>query len=100
LYTSTIKEFKKSYDVRLIEWSYDDFIQEPSKKMEALFEELKLNWSESYLTSYQTSDRIVSTASAMQIKKSINRNASKKWEPYLQHLPELKANLSQVSDSL
>mgnify|MGYP001593677289 CR=1 FL=1 len=76
------------YDVR-----YEDLVHDQKSVTEHLLSYCKLPWEDTCLHYHQT-DRVVSTASALQVKRPIYKTSIKAWERFAPYVEELIAIVS------
>ena len=86
LYYKIIKKIKKNYPNFIYEVEYEKFIMNPEQESKKLLKFCNLNWDKKCLNFYQRKDLISQTASNIQIRKGIYKEALKKYLPYKRFL--------------
>ena len=77
---------------------YEELIADPERELRATLDYLGLDWQESLLTFY-SSDRVVRTPSAEQVRRPLNREGIGVWKPYAEWLGPLRDALGPLADA-
>jgi tetratricopeptide (TPR) repeat protein len=77
---------------------YEELVEDPKPVLKAALDYLQLDWDESLLTFY-SSDRIVRTPSAEQVRRPLNRSGIGTWKPYAEWLGPLRDALGPLADA-
>jgi tetratricopeptide (TPR) repeat protein len=72
-----------------MELAYEDFVADPERQSRRLFGFLGLQWSDEYLEPGRSSRHSIRTASAVQVRRPVNRNSIGRWRRYERHLAPL-----------
>lgn len=100
LYKDLMLFWKERLNNQIYDLNYDKLTSKPELEIRKLIKFLNLDWEENCLNP-QLNQRIVSTASNLQIRHKIYKNSSNKWKNYKQYietdLKNLKNNFSQIS---
>jgi tetratricopeptide (TPR) repeat protein len=108
-FTYTLEDLGKSYRLyheymafwretlpagTMIEIRYEDVVENTEREARKIVEHVGLEWDDACLRFYEN-ERPVSTASLMQVRKPIYRDATNRWRKYERHLGPL---LDQIGD--
>jgi tetratricopeptide (TPR) repeat protein len=77
---------------------YEALVDDPEPVLRATLGYLQLDWDESLLTFY-SSDRIVRTPSAEQVRRPLNRSGIGTWTPYAEWLGPLRDALGPLAEA-
>jgi tetratricopeptide (TPR) repeat protein len=75
---------------RILVVPYEELVRQPEEWVRKMLDFLGLDWHERCL-SFQDTQRIVTTASAWQVRQKIHTRAVGRWQSYKKHLGPLKA---------
>lgn len=78
---------------RFLHIRYEDLLAEPETNMRRLIAFCGLGWQEQCLH-FENTDRPVHTASALQVRRPLNRHTGGRWKPYAEGLSRLQAALN------
>ena len=73
--------FKELYPQDILTISYKEIVSSPEKSIKELICKLNLEWNNSYLE-HEKNERIVHTASRVQVRSPINSQSLNSWENY------------------
>ena len=82
IYYKKIKNFKKIYPNFIYELEFEKFINNPEIESKKLMKFCELPWNDKCLKYYERKDLVSRTASNVQIRKAIYKNAKNKYLPY------------------
>lgn len=74
---------------QIFDFQYEDLITNQEERTRALLEYCELDWDDKCLTFHKT-ERAISTASDMQVRKPLYKEAVERWKKYESHLSELR----------
>jgi tetratricopeptide (TPR) repeat protein len=77
---------------------YETLVEDPEPQLRAVFNYLDLPWDDAALRFYESS-RPVRTPSAEQVRRPLNREGIRAWEPYAQWLGPLREALGPLADA-
>ena len=81
-YLRIIKYYKKKYPKKILNVELDELTNNISDISKKIYSFCNLEWSESILNFHKRKDLLISTASNIQIRGSIDRYDRKKYDPY------------------
>ena len=92
LYKDLMQYWNKLYATRIYNFDYDELVVNQEFQIKALIKYLNLSWQEACL-SPQLNDRMVKTASNIQVRREIYKGSSESWQNYKPFLNGIFDNL-------
>ena len=89
IYYQMIENFKKIHPNFIYELQYEKFVKDPEIESKKLLKFCNLPWDKKCLQFFKRKDLISQTASNIQIRKAIYRDAIKKYLPYKKFLTSI-----------
>ena len=89
-----MRSFKRNYETHIYTFDYDEFTNQPRKKLPKLIKWLSLQWSDLYLHP-EKNNRLIDTASVIQARQPINNNSVGGWKNYAELLNPAKNALRE-----
>lgn len=93
-YLDVMKFWNSLYTNRIFNMDYELLTEKPRVEIEKLLNYCELEWEDECLD-FHKQNRVVSTASAQQVREKIYSGSSKKWEKFKNHLEPLESALIQ-----
>ncbi len=87
--------WRRLYPGDVIEFRYDEFVDEPRETARALTKALGLEWDEECLA-IQRRTNTVKTASVWQVRQPLYATSSGRWRNYSRHLEEVRSYLADL----
>ncbi|MCB1720279.1 MAG: sulfotransferase [Alphaproteobacteria bacterium] len=94
LYEDLMEHWKKTIPDFIYDMSYEDLVNNQERTTRSLLEFCGLKWNEQCMSFHETK-RAVTTASALQVKQPIYKNALQYWRNYEPYLDDLKMALNE-----
>ena len=88
LYDDIMSHWNKLYPNKIINFKYEELIENPEDKTKKLLEFCNLKWDENCLNFFKNK-RAVATASLVQIRNPIYKTSVKSWKNYEKYLTKL-----------
>jgi hypothetical protein len=82
---------------KIFELSYENLVEDTENQAKKVIEFLELPWDESCLSFYET-EKIVRTASVMQVRQPIYKSSLDSWKKYEKNLGPLKEALGKYAE--
>jgi hypothetical protein len=95
-YSELMEHWQRVLPGYIYENRYEDLVADQEEGTRRLLEFCDLSWDDACLKFYET-DRPVSTASLVQVRKPVYRSSVDKWRHYERHLEPLKQALAGAS---
>lgn len=92
-YADLMKHWHKVLPGFVFDMSYETVVKDVEAQARKLLEFCELSWNDGCLEFYK-SERVVKTASVMQVRNPIYTSSVKSWEPYREHLKPLAQALN------
>ena len=92
LYLDLMKFWNQYFKEQILHINYENFVQDYEKNTKKILTYLGLNW-EDEIRNYSKNDRVVTTASYNQVRKSIKKNTSDEWKKYKDYLKIMQETL-------
>lgn len=89
-----MEHWKKTIPDFIYDMSYEDLVNNQERTTRSLLEFCGLKWNEQCMSFHETK-RAVTTASALQVKQPIYKNALQYWRNYEPYLDDLKMALNE-----
>ena len=89
LYNEIMNYWTNSFEKKIININYENFVLDYEKNSKSIINELGLNW-ESNIKNYKEIDKPVETASLHQVREKIKKNTSDQWKSYERYLSKLQ----------
>ena len=89
LYNEIMNYWTNSFEKKIININYENFVLDYEKNSKSIINELGLNW-ESNIKNYKEIDKPVETASLHQVREKIKKNTSDQWKSYGRYLSKLQ----------
>ncbi|MBX2848504.1 MAG: sulfotransferase [Acidiferrobacterales bacterium] len=96
LFDNLIEYWQKLYPKRFHMIQYEELLDEPSRVAKQLFDYIEIPWQENYLD-FHNHQGPVATASAMQVRQPIYRDAIKRWKRYEKQLTSVASILTAAN---
>jgi tetratricopeptide (TPR) repeat protein len=93
-YLDAMEFWRSLYGGSIYDLDYELLTLEPKAEIERLLKHCELEWEDGCLD-FHKQKRVVTTASAQQVREKIYSGSSKKWERFKEHLEPLKLALSE-----
>ena len=93
MYSNLMEFWKKQYNNKIFELNYETFVHNFEEQTKKILEYLNINWEEN-LKNYRNNNRIVATASYLQVRETIMKNTSNQWKNYSEYLKEMQKTLT------
>ena len=94
-YRRLMDHWQRLYGADIINLNYDNFVREPHKAAQPVFEALGLNWDPRYLEQ-SGANRSIKTASVWQVREPRYRRSSGRSQHYVRQLAPLRDYLSDL----
>ncbi len=95
LYEDLMKFWMNKLNDKIINISYEQFVNDFENEIHSLIEKLDIKWEEN-LNNYSKNIRPVQTASLLQVREKIKKNTSDEWKKYKDHLKIMQETLDSA----
>ena len=87
-YDLLIKHYKEILGDKIIDINYDHLVSDSYTTIKDLINELKLEWTDDYLSHFKNK-RVITTASVSQAREKIYKTSVNNWQNYKDYFTEL-----------
>jgi len=94
LYENLMEFWKEKFPKKIYDLNYEELTEKQEEETKKVFNYLNINWENSVLDFYKN-NRIVQTASNIQVRQKMYRGSSKEWKKYAKWLEPMIKTLNK-----